>query len=550
MTESLLAVGHGVDVGLPFGLLVGLLLTPVRLTGIDFRQWFRDPGQPSAWSDDSWIGLTCDAIKIVFFCAAIGLFIASIALAVGRGLSPANCCLLPDVWNAFHTAGPYLLGALLGVVVVQCAAEMTWRAGVAWVPDPATEVRYLSPVTMSTLPIAKPRSGRRLIVCCDGTWNWPDRRRETNVVRLVRLLACEHSRADGSVIPQISHYHLGVGTGNVVDRIFGGGIGIGLSASVKSCYGFLVDNYIEGDEIFLFGFSRGAYVARSVAGLVGCAGILQKQEMQYFIDVWDWYTEDRRRRDVQNLNKLAPDRHKTVDIEGIGVWDTVGALGIPGTRFCAKSFAFHETALGPGVRHAFQALAIDEQRGNFQAAVWTLNKHPRSGQVLEQAWFPGAHSNIGGGYEQHGLSDTTLLWMLSRILKWDLLELNMDAVAGGLDQSEPYPAGILAKSRTRFWRAIGSPVPRPVGITTDAEQIHESAWERAAKHDGALHADVYRHSRRKAWLDTMRGFAVARSDIERQYAVRKRGPRTSAARQESRKLGWCDRALRWLAGPS
>jgi hypothetical protein len=550
MTESLVAIGRGVGVGLPFGLLLGLLLTPVRLTGIDFRQWFRDPGQPSAWNDDSWIGLICDALKVVFVSTTGGLLILALSLALGRGLSPGNCCLLPDEWHAFLTAIPYVLGMLIGAVTAQSTAEMTWRTGLALVPDPSSAMRYLSPVTMSILPTAKARAGRRLIVCCDGTWNWPDRRRETNVVRLVRLLASEHRRADGSVIPQISHYHLGVGTGNIIDRIFGGGIGIGLSASVKSCYGFLVDNYVEGDEIFLFGFSRGAYVARSVAGLVGCAGILQKQEMQHFIDVWDWYTEDRRRRNINDLEKLAPARHRTVDIEGIGVWDTVGALGIPGTRFCAKSFAFHETALGPGVRHAFQALAMDERRGNFQAAVWTLNKHPRSGQVLEQAWFPGAHSNIGGGYEQHGLSDTTLLWMLSRILKWDLLALDMDAVAGGLDHAEPYPNGILANSRTRFWRAIGSPVPRPVGITTDAEQIHESAWDRAANSDGAAHADIYIRPRRRAWLETMRGLEVSRSDIERQYAVRTRRHRSPAPRQDSQKLGWCDRALRSLAGPS
>jgi len=549
VTDTFLVTVQPLAVGLPFGLLLGLLLSPVRLAGIDFRQWFRDPGQPSAWNDDSWIGLLCSAVKIVFYCAVGALLIAFVTRALGSDLTVARCCLVIDLWNGFWSGVPYAVGALLGAVLAQCGAEFMWRTGLALVPDPAAEIRHLSSAAMSMPPIAKPRTGRRLIVCCDGTWNWPDRRRGTNVVRLVRLLASEQHHPDGTVTPQISHYHLGVGTGNFIDRIFGGGIGIGLSASVKSCYGFLVDNYVEGDKIFLFGFSRGAYVARSVAGLVGRVGILQKQEMQHFIDVWDWYTEDRRLRRIEDLNKLAPARHGTVDIEGIGVWDTVGALGIPGTRFCARSFAFHETELGAGVRHAFQALAMDERRGNFQAAVWTPNPTPRSGQILEQAWFPGVHSNIGGGYEQHGLSDTTLLWMVSRILKWDLLELDMDALATGLDPAEPYPDGILANSRTRFWRAFGSPVPRPIGITTDTEQIHESAWDRAANSEHALHADAYVQPRRRAWLEAMRSLAVSRSDIERHYAVRTRSHRPPAPRQHSRKLGWCDKALRWLAGP-
>ena len=201
------------------------------------------------------------------------------------------------------------------------------------------------------------------------------------------------------------------------------------------------------------------------------------------------------------------------------------------------------------MRHAFQALAMDEQRGNFQAAVWTPNPTPRSGQVLEQAWFPGVHSNIGGGYEQHGLSDTTLLWMLSRILQWKLLALDMDAVAAVLDHAEPYPDGMLARSRTRFWRAIGSPVPRPVGITTDTEQIHQSAWDRTANGNHVLHADSDVHPRRRAWLQAMHRRMVGRSDIERQYAVQARTHRAPEARQHSRKLGRCDRVLRWLAGP-
>jgi Uncharacterized alpha/beta hydrolase domain (DUF2235) len=230
------------------------------------------------------------------------------------------------------------------------------------------------------------------------------------------------------------------------------------------------------------------------------------------------------------------------------VWDTVGALGIPGTRFCAKAFAFHETQLGPGVHHAFQALAIDEQRGNFQAAVWAPNPAPRSGQILEQVWFPGVHSNIGGGYEEHGLSDASLLWMLSRIEKWKLLHLDMACVSSALDQAEPYPAGMLATSFSGTWKAIGCKVPRPVGITTDKEQIHASAWNRSADNDPSLEKDVYHTARRSVWLDAMQSLEVGRCDFERDNAVTVKGARAPAAPLFSQKLGWCDRVMQWLGG--
>ena len=342
-----------------------------------------------------------------------------------------------------------------------------------------------------------------------------------------------------------------MGTGNILDRIVGGGIGVGLSSSVKACYGFLVDNYVRGDEIFLFGFSRGAYVARSVAGMIGSVGLLQRSEMERFIDAWDWYTDDRDTRQVDDLDKIAPNRFlpKKIDIECIGVWDTVGALGIPGTRFCANSFKFHETELGPGVRYAFQALAMDERRGNFQAAVWTPNPLPRSGQLLEQVWFPGVHSNIGGGYEQHGLSDTTLLWMLSRLMEHNLLKLDIAYIDSVLDRTEPYPVGARAQSRTRPWRLVGSPVPRPVAITSDTERIHASAFERAAEGATSPIDKVYTSDRRRRWLLAMDRLKVQRRAFEYEHGVQDVAAASPvAAYQRKRPLGICDRVLRSING--
>jgi uncharacterized protein (DUF2235 family) len=359
---------------------------------------------------------------------------------------------------------------VLGAALAQACWEFVWRFGLAVVPDALPPERFLSGAPIASAPVPPKRLAechRRLIVCCDGTWNWPNPKQETNVVRLLRAIVSKAYSSSGATISQISYYHPGVGTGNVVDQWLGGAVGIGLSNSVKACYGFLVDNYVRGDEILLFGFSRGAYVARSVAGMIGSIGLMRRWEMDRFIEAWDWYTLPRDMRDVKDLDRIAPERDPLVDIECIGVWDTVGALGIPGTRLCARSFAFHETQLGAGVRYAFQALALDERRGNFQAAVWSANPSPRTGQVLEQVWFPGVHSNVGGGYEKHGLSDCALLWMLSRLSDYELLELDLAHLGASLENS-----------RRGIWRVIGSPCPRPVGLTSPTERIHESAFVR------------------------------------------------------------------------
>ena len=233
----------------------------------------------------------------------------------------------------------------------------------------------------------KPGAVRRLVVCCDGTWNWPDQRGgETNVIRLVRAI-----KPNAGGVTQIVRYHMGVGTGNIIDRWIAGGTGLQLSNNVREAYGFIADNYRPGDEIFLFGFSQGAYTARSLAGLIGRVGVLQKYEMERFIDVWEYYTEHN--PPPGYLDERVPDRHKPqhLNIKCIGVWDTVGALGIPGSRFCAQNYRFHTVALDPNIHYAFQALAIDERRGNFQPAIWRRNPSAPN-QILEQVWFPGAHS--------------------------------------------------------------------------------------------------------------------------------------------------------------
>jgi hypothetical protein len=534
-------VNFGGHMGLVFGLLMGTLLGPLRITGVDFRQWFRDPGTPSEIGDDSFIGL----IRWSFHMLALAWLGAIAVLLFYTSLwVPAACrsvniesylTHVPERWPHLQSWLRDLLtactgglgrlnmigGTLVGAAVAWALVEAVWRLGLVWrLPPPEATTDYLAPQPLPRVRHKTDHPGRRrLIICCDGTWNWPESKRETNVVRLVRTL-----KPSDNGIAQIIHYHEGVGTGNFLDRALGGGAGIGLSASVKACYGFLADNYAEHDEIFLFGFSRGAFVVRALAGLIGQVGMLQKGEMAQFAQVWNWYSQEEKRRDRHVLDRLAQHRHQDVDIECIGVWDTVGALGIPGSRICASAFAFHETELGPHVRRAFQALAIDERRGNFQGAVWVpyvahraergaapgtrRSSHPAARahtgppQVLEQCWFPGVHSNVGGGYPEHGLSDAAFLWMLSKLA--GLVALDHDVIRGALDpeRAEQYPGGTLDDSRSLFWKLVGCPVPRPVCVISPTERVYESAWERHTASQVPAN-DVYRSVARGKWLEAM-----------------------------------------------
>ena len=143
---------------------------------------------------------------------------------------------------------------------------------------------------------------KRLIICCDGTWNWPDQKgNPTNVVKMVRAIR----PADDLGVPQIVFYDTGVGTGNLLDRIAGGLFGVGLADNVKQTYGFVVDNYQPGDELFLFGFSRGAHTVRSLGGLIGLIGLIPKQHMDEFPQAWAYYrTPPKERTETQRREFL------------------------------------------------------------------------------------------------------------------------------------------------------------------------------------------------------------------------------------------------------
>ena len=258
---------------------------------------------------------------------------------------------------------------------------------------------------------------KRLIVCCDGTWNRPDHVDQgvaapTNVAKLALALADQ----DDAGNPQVLHYEAGVGTRRW-EHVLGGGLGVGLSRNVQDCYRFLVDNYEPGDKLYFFGFSRGAFTARSTVGLVRNSGILRPDARDRIKQAYALYRNPH--RDSQpsgiaaELFRRSYSQPETY-VEFVGVWDTVGALGIPIDGFrpplLSDLWTFHDTRLSRYVLNAYHAIAIDERREPFKPTLW-VQQDDAPGQTLKQVWFAGAHCDVGGGYRDPGLSEIPLLWI-------------------------------------------------------------------------------------------------------------------------------------------
>ncbi len=320
---------------------------------------------------------------------------------------------------------------------------------------------------------------RRLIVCSDGTWNTPDHTDKgvlapTNVVKMARSILPQ--APDGT--PQILFYDSGVGTDNVLDKLSGGLFGIGLAKNVMDAYRFLIQNYADGDDIYLFGFSRGGYTVRSAAGLIRNCGLLDKKHAARVPEAFKIYRKRDEGPDTEEAKQFREkhSRHP-VHIKFIGVWDTVGALGIPVEfRFLSgRRYEFHDVSLSRSVDYAYHALAIDEKRSFFKPALWEQST-VAADQVLEQAWFAGVHMGVGGGYGESGFSDATLLWMKQK------------AEATGLAFHEEYiealrpdAVGDLHKSR-KFPYNLFPPYSRPIGeAERSRESVHPQAQERYQK---------------------------------------------------------------------
>jgi uncharacterized protein (DUF2235 family) len=294
---------------------------------------------------------------------------------------------------------------------------------------------------------------RKLIVLCDGTNNEPEQLDSgqpapTNVVKFSNALA-------GDAGKQVPYYEEGVGT-REWEALPGGMYGYGLDKRILGCYRFLRKRFADRDwkreenKVFLFGFSRGAYTVRRLAGLIAHSGMPVKS-----VDVelgWEIY----KKRDTVSAQRLKEEgRFFDIPVEMIGVWDTVKAT---------NDEDYHDNQLSPNVISGYHAMSIDERRKFFPVLRWDNDAR------LLQVWFAGVHSDVGGGYAKTGLSDAALLWMIDRARERGL-KFKDKYVAQNIS---PDATDLIHDSYQGIWIPLGT-AQRSVPIE---DFVHHSARER------------------------------------------------------------------------
>lgn len=296
---------------------------------------------------------------------------------------------------------------------------------------------------------------KNIIICSDGTGNTAIKDRGTNVFKLFEAVDLNGHRADPKLTPQVALYDDGVGTESFLPlKLLGGAFGWGLKRNVLDLYTGLVRIYDPGDRIYLFGFSRGAFTVRTLAGLIAKCGILN-WELTATTDAmtkavaaaystyrrgyrtWLWRVlHAKSEQDVRGSSTAAMANFKAerrafdAEICFMGVWDTVDAVGGPFhisdiINTLIYRFKFPDHKLSDKVRCAVQALSIDDARAAFEPLLWEGQSN------VDQVWFAGVHSNVGGGYPKQGVSLVTLDWILQK------------AATNGLR--------ILPDDRQRYW---------------------------------------------------------------------------------------------------
>ncbi|EPS35160.1 hypothetical protein H072_11575 [Dactylellina haptotyla CBS 200.50] len=362
--------------------------------------------------------------------------------------------------------------------------------------------------TTLTSDKTKSNVGKRIIICCDGTWFSADKGTDnmpSNVARISRMFAAEAEKEETNEngktvirsIPQIVYYQSGVGTGNVTwyDKVKQGSTGVGLDENVSTAYNFLCNNYSAGDDILLFGFSRGAYTARALSGLIIEAGILPPGAMVLFPKMLKAYKQ---RLKTPFTGESWFEKYKDeyghmyhdVKIKFVGVWDTVGALGIPESWLSwvtgyNDGNKFHNTEIHENIKKAAHALALDEYRGPFTPSLWyNTNENDKKGWCsnLIQCWFPGYHGHIGGGtvtgnVDETSIDDLSLAWMVDQVGKmvtWDEKEITRFA-KGYREGAYAWAEGNLEDSGSVMYypRVAGGWVNRTPGQYSVKKTKHE-----------------------------------------------------------------------------
>jgi uncharacterized protein (DUF2235 family) len=360
---------------------------------------------------------------------------------------------------------------------------------------------------------------KRIIVTCDGTWNRADARQPTNVVRLARAVPPVGEDGVGQILVHVDGVGSGRGTGRVaraMDRALGGVFGMGLMAALEEAYRFLVFNYAPGDQIYVFGYSRGAFTARSLVGLIRNCGILERDCLGLLPEAMALY----RARDADSHPEAPAAREfrarhaagggRPQGLAYVGVWDTVGSLGIPAHLWLAaranRGLGFHDTALSGLARAARHAVAIDERRRTFTPALWgnLAELNARAGaERYRQLWFPGVHGCVGGGAGRDLLANDPLLWVAEGAMEAGL-SLDPRAVASWWRERDcraPFadapgllkrilamgrkdragPGGLDELARAALWRWRLDPGYRPRTLSGVADAIEAEAARAEAR---------------------------------------------------------------------
>ncbi|VAW74068.1 Peptidoglycan binding domain protein [hydrothermal vent metagenome] len=323
---------------------------------------------------------------------------------------------------------------------------------------------------------------KRIVICADGTWNRPEKDLDkdfpTNVLKLARAI----KPVGTDQAPQQIFYDWGIGS--YYAKVSGGTTGKGIDKNIMDDYRYIVQNYAPGDELFLFGFSRGAYTVRALCGMINNIGILKRADAKLIQQGFDHYKKSGKKYSPKGEKSVSFRRehsHSKREIAFAGVWDTVGALGIPFSflGLLDRKDEFYDNKMGPIIKVARHAMAIDELRSDFEPTVW----EPRAGVDLKQVWFSGVHSNIGGSYapdKNGGLaSDYALDWMMREAQKAGLaFEPHLRK---GLEMK---PDATLHNSRKLIYRSK-SPYYRPIDHGKGEVLMHKSVkerWESDAKY--------------------------------------------------------------------
>ena len=298
-----------------------------------------------------------------------------------------------------------------------------------------------------------------IVLCCDGTGNEYGEH-NTNVVDMFTPLVRDKN--------QIAYYDPGIGTFSIFGRVLGKRIGIlmgqafgyGLRENIEDAYGYLMNRFRPGDKLFMFGFSRGAFTVRCLAGMLHKVGLLEKGSTNLIPYASALYNTRGNESTAEGFKATYCHECKP---HFIGVWDTVGSLGL----WYGKSF--FDARLNPDVANAYHAISIDEKRKKFSVSVWDEN-HIAPNQKVEQVWFAGVHSNVGGWYAERGLSNITLIWMLENAQKCGLRLKD-----GWKERIHPDPLDKLHNSRAGLWR-MWRPAIRKI---PEGAKIHKSVLTRA-----------------------------------------------------------------------